>query len=295
MDAVRKQKMMVQPNSITEAHYSLSLYEKQIMLMALGELNTNLVQVEGEEIHIDLDELHERTRSTTRKDKFRERFKKSLVNLINSHLYVKIGSEHRYINWLSEARFDDNHQKIVIVLGKTVAKLFSEIRGNYTQYALLNAFLLDSNHAIRLYELALQYKPSFKEIPLISYEELKARLGLSDKYKTFNDFKKWVLEPCIKDINSKTDIRLSYTTRRTGRYVSHIQFSYYFITRELELSYKTSSDNHYTNKIKTKLVKNQQSEVRQRASNYFTTAPTVRSVNDALLEKRMKELEQKNG
>ena len=43
-----------------------------------------------------------------------------------------------------------------------------------------------------------------------------------------------MIEPIVKEINDKTDIKISFETRRTGRQVSHIKFKYKFKSKEAE-------------------------------------------------------------
>ena len=49
---------------------------------------------------------------------------------------------------------------------------------------------------------------------------------METKYKSIKDFKKYVLEPAIRDINTYSDLKASYTQRKTGRRVTHLIFHF---------------------------------------------------------------------
>ena len=51
-------------------------------------------------------------------------------------------------------------------------------------------------------------------------------LLITDKYKNFSDFKRYVIEPAIKDINEHSTMKVSYETDGTrGKKVSEITFT----------------------------------------------------------------------
>ena len=73
-----------------------------------------------------------------------------------------------------------------------------------------------------MYELLLQYvgigRREF-EIP-----KLKETLGLEGEYPDIDNFKRRVIDVSVKQINAHTDITTSYTQRKTGRNVTHLNF-----------------------------------------------------------------------
>ena len=45
---------------------------------------------------------------------------------------------------------------------------------------------------------------------ILTVEKIKFHLGLEDKYNKFYEFKRWVLEPTKKELNTLTDIYIDY-------------------------------------------------------------------------------------
>lgn len=91
--------------------------------------------------------------------------------------------------------------------------------GTGTKYISLRA-----TNAQRLYEL-LRIWTGTKEIIEYSLEEIKEYLLLQDKYKVFSDFRKWVIEPAIKELKEKELLDI-YNVEyiKTGRKVTSIKF-----------------------------------------------------------------------
>jgi len=53
----------------------------------------------------------------------------------------------------------------------------------------------------------------------------KETLGIADAYSRIESLKRSVIEPALVQINEHSDIRVSYTQRKTGRTVTHLIFS----------------------------------------------------------------------
>ena len=97
-------------------------------------------------------------------------------------------------------------------------------------YAPLNVLLiagLKSKYSIVLYELLRDYidSPKFPKLTIVEFRNLLS-VDLK-KYKNFVDFKKYVLNKAINEINEKTDITCSYKLIKSGgNKYSHIQFEF---------------------------------------------------------------------
>jgi plasmid replication initiation protein len=54
--------------------------------------------------------------------------------------------------------------------------------------------------------------------------KLKETLGLEGEYPDIDNFKRRVIDVSVAQINAHTDITTSYTQRKTGRNVTHLNF-----------------------------------------------------------------------
>ena len=105
--------------------------------------------------------------------------------------------------------------------------LFDLKEMGYLKYSLWNILRLKSKVAIKLYEI-LKVGYGLKNYTL-SLQDLKSRLGVADQktYQKYKFFKQDVLNRCLEDINSKTDIKVTYEEIRgpgRGRPVNAVRF-----------------------------------------------------------------------
>ena len=124
--------------------------------------------------------------------------------------------------WISTASYIDGDGEIQIIFAPLMIPYITRLESEFTTYRLEKIGHLSSVHAVRLYELLLQYlglgKREF-EIP-----RLKETLGMEGEYPDIDNFKKRVIDSSVKQINAHTDITTSYTQRKTGRNVTHLNF-----------------------------------------------------------------------
>ena len=125
------------------------------------------------------------------------------------------------LNWFSSISYKDGVFKF-----KVEEKLVPHIRkltGRFTHYQLKNVLSLNSQYAIRLYELLVQYLTIGER--KIEYRTLRHNIGLVDNELTqFSHFRKRVLDISQREINGKTDIRFDWEPIKKGRAIESIKF-----------------------------------------------------------------------
>lgn len=87
---------------------------------------------------------------------------------------------------------------------------------------------MSSTYSIRLYEFFAMRLGSQNNKQTFDFDLNKLRLYLdcTKKYKDFRDFNKRILIQAEKEINEKTNIKMSYKKIKTGRSVTSIKFSF---------------------------------------------------------------------
>ncbi|WP_196888949.1 replication initiation protein [Aureivirga sp. CE67] len=95
----------------------------------------------------------------------------------------------------------------------------------YTSYQLKYHLIIQSNHALRIYELLKQYEKIGSRT--LTVEEIKIVLEIEDKYKAYADFKRNVILISQKELANKTDIKFEFTEIKKRRRVHAIQFNIY--------------------------------------------------------------------
>ena len=110
---------------------------------------------------------------------------------------------------------------------------------SFTAYALVNIRFFSCTYAIRLYELLQQWSTSGQRTSEIGW--LRDILGLHDKYKSFDSFRRRVIEPALADINEYSDIHVRWQPVKKGVRVTHLSFQFSEKARDETTKRGTSS------------------------------------------------------
>ena len=107
-----------------------------------------------------------------------------------------------------------------------VVPLITRLEEQFTSYEIDQVANIDSGYAIRLYELLIQWRSAGKT-PIFELEHFRRQLGVEDeKYSRMSDFKKYVLDFAIKQINEHTDITAKYEQHKNGRTITGFTFRF---------------------------------------------------------------------
>ena len=125
--------------------------------------------------------------------------------------------------WISDKAYIDGEGIVELTFTPKVVPFITRLEKEFTSYRLEKVGKMTGAHAIRLYELLLQYLAAGqREIEL---ENLKEMLGIPGEYKAIKDLKKRVVDPALKQIKEHTDIDVSYENVKRGRTVTGFIFT----------------------------------------------------------------------
>lgn len=154
-------------------------------------------------------------------------------------------------NWLSQVEYLENQGGINIVFTPAVVEGITRIDGAidfFTKYLLSNTIKFKSVYSVRLYELITQFRnKKNKKTDFFPIDIFRKQLGIEPKqYQGMSDFKKYVLDKAVGEINEHSDLTIEYIQVKDGRTIT----GFYF---ELIIKEKT----HSKNKAKAKITENQ--------------------------------------
>jgi len=107
----------------------------------------------------------------------------------------------------------------------------SNLQGLFTKYDIKHIAMFKSKYAFMLYEFFKMRLSQVKHLDSaiykqkISVEDFKINLNLTEKYSRFNDLEKYILIVAKKNINTHSDINMSYAVTRKARTPTHIVLS----------------------------------------------------------------------
>lgn len=137
--------------------------------------------------------------------------------------------------WCEDIVYQSGKGIIEITLSKAVTdELPDAISGdddNITSYRIENSAVLDSIYAVRMYEVLNQWR-HLKTTPWISIHMLRHLFSLpSDKFTRMCDLKRLVIDKAVIMINALTTLNVTYTQKKSGREITHMQFQFHKINR----------------------------------------------------------------
>lgn len=229
---MKKQELVVKSNRLIEASYRLSLVEQQILLYAV-------CRCREEEKGLTADQP-----ITIRATEFAAQFgsdisaggvvyrqlKEAMDHLFNRWVLIhdtdpetskpRVTKTH----WISQASYVDGAGHVQLIFAPAVIPYITRLeKRELTRYKLEQIGRMTSLHAIRLYELLVQYLAAGGRS--IEVPWLKQTLHVENEYPRILDLKKRVIDVAVKQINEYSDIQVSYTQRKFGRTITHLDFN----------------------------------------------------------------------
>lgn len=138
-------------------------------------------------------------------------------------LTMENGSE-TLVGWLSRVTVNKKSGIVQIRLDDILVPFLFDLKQRFTEYRLIQILGMKSAYSVRLYELMKSY--AHQKSKTFGIDELK-HLLMVDGIKSYDDFslfRKKVLEIALKEINSLTDLTVSFETIKKGRKVEKVKF-----------------------------------------------------------------------
>ncbi|MCO4353918.1 replication initiation protein [Staphylococcus agnetis] len=208
-------------NSFVQASYSMTLDEMRVLALTLGVFDPENPTKRDFEFtvsefcqhfpDVNPDIAYTQVQNTIRKISRRWMTLRDDEYVLDEVVFV---TDRTYFK--KEGRFR-------IMFHERLMPYISELHGNYTKYQLVQIGAFTSTHSIRLYELCSQYrKTGWRQTSL---DDLKDWLQVTGKYDLYANFRKWVLEPAISEINAKSDLLVDVEPIKRGRTIVALKFT----------------------------------------------------------------------
>lgn len=220
--------LVVKSNKLIEAGFKLSLNEQRVILMAITHVRRDRP--------LSSDEVFE-VKAADFMNFFGMSQKKAYEELLDAsqrlfERYVTIDNPDpetpellsTRTRWISSIDYIPNKGKIRLMFAQKMIPYLSVLEKEFTKYKLESVSKMTSTHAIRLYELLMQWGSVGERD--VSIEWLKRQTQIEGKYAAIKDFKKNVIDIAVSQINEHTDIEVSYDQRKSGRTVTHFIFTF---------------------------------------------------------------------
>jgi plasmid replication initiation protein len=141
------------------------------------------------------------------------------------------------IRWIEKPYIEPNSGTIQIRLDKDLKPYLLHLKEQFTQYSLYFILAMRSQYSIRVYELLKSYE--YLKRCEFDIDDFKLQIG-AEKYQRHADFKRFVLDTAVNEINKYADIDVSYELVKKSRRFAGIKFK--IIKKKPGLMYKAYED-----------------------------------------------------
>lgn len=234
-----QKQLVTKDNSLIGASYSLGVVEQRLIFLAIIEAREQKTLIEaGGLLRIYVQSYAKQF--DVEKHTSYEAMKRAVEGLYEAGFaYSKLDERtgkvgHYKSRWVDKIGYIDDLGCVELVFASDVIPLITRLEARYTEYELKQVVGLQSEYAIRLYELVIQWR-SVRKTNLISLSELREKLGLVDEYKRIEAFKRRVLDLAVKQINEHTDITVEYEQHKQGRVITGFTFKFRIKTQAKKL------------------------------------------------------------
>ena len=229
------EKEVVQANPLIEARKHMNLSEMRLFLLGLQGIKPNIStdgnihDVEFHDIWVSPSQLERlfsgNTASITNLKRHIQKAFQGFIEISEENGGFSLYHIYQRMKYFPQQglliKFDDEMKPYILDI----------LNQSYTRYALKHVFPLSSEYGWRIMELLLEYQGYLKRGKSYIYRkftlsEIRFLLNVPEgKYEDrMNNFRKYVLDNPIEEINEKTVYHVWYDVCKTGRKVSGFTF-----------------------------------------------------------------------
>jgi plasmid replication initiation protein len=216
-------KVVVQHNALAEARYRLSVRAQKLLIRLLAELDQRSEDFNDIKLYLrDFAKLASGDPGDVVFTEFVDAAKQFMGRFVSITQPPVEGEQQPrglICHWISSIEKNPNEKSITFSFDKKLRPYLLGLSRNFFAFHTLHAFNLDSAYSIRLYQW-VKSRQFYRRPQQVSVEDLRFFLGTieidadgaitKESLKRYNDFKKVALQPAVREINSKTDIVISF-------------------------------------------------------------------------------------
>ena len=220
----REMQVYKRNDMIQKGRHELTLQEQRCVLYAISKIKPE--DSVFQEYTFELSDFY---KLCGLQDESYTKLKDILIGLKQKTWWVETAPNvESTVSWFNKVRTNKKSGTVTVRFDDDMMPYLLELTKNnqyYTHYQLKYILPMKSQYAVRLYELLKSYQRNNYEW-FFDVESLKKQLNC-ENYKNFYDFRRWVLDPAVAEINEFTDIKIAWEPVKEGRKVTRVTFYMY--------------------------------------------------------------------
>lgn len=220
MICLDKDLKLKQSNNLILATHRMNIQQMRLFFYACSQYQGDL------DIEVSIDDINRIL--AYQGGNQREIIKNAIPTLMQSALvHIEDENGERWSIAITDSYIKNDNKTVKFTFNKTVQKELEELRG-YTWLYLSNLIGMSSTYAVRIYEFFAMRLGSQNKKDTFDFDLNKLRIYLdcTNKLEDFRNFERTVLKKAEKEINEKTNIKMSYKKIKTGRSITNIKFTF---------------------------------------------------------------------
>lgn len=222
--------LVVKSNKLIEASYRLTLVEQQIILFAIGKAREEDTLFKSD-TPVTISAMEFAKQFGTNPTMVYRQLREAMDHLYKRTVIIrdthpKSGNPRvTETRWISDKAYIDGNGEIQITFAPRMIPYIARLEktAGYTKFWLDKIGQMTSAHAVRLYEILMQYVNA-KGPHKFGLDELKEKMQLTAEYERTDSFKRTVIDVAVKQINKFSDLKVSYENGKKGRVITHLVF-----------------------------------------------------------------------
>lgn len=221
LSEVRDYKVVKSNDLIQKSRFQLSLQEQKIILYMISKIKPDDEAFMEQEFRVL--EFCKVCGIETNSGKNYKNVKDTIKALADKSVWLTLetGTE-TLVRWINKAWVNRRSGVIKIRLDDDMRPYLLQLQERFTSYELLYTLAMKSQYSVRLYELLKSYE--YRHRKIFEIEELK-RILSAENYSRFPDFKRYVLDISMREINDLSDLAVTYEIVKDGRRYAKLDFS----------------------------------------------------------------------
>ena len=202
--------------ALINARYKLSKVQTKMILKVISLIKPN--DTDFSTYHLPLSFF-----DFMAENKNHQRISEECSKLMEKVLHIDTDDGWLKIHWFSSIEYKKKDEIIEIKIDEKLKPYLLQLKKNFKYYELQYVMKMNSEYAIRIYELCKQYERlKTREIILKKLQDL---LQVPNSMMKYPHFRQKVLEVAKKEINKYSDIEIDYTPVKRGRSTYKIIFT----------------------------------------------------------------------
>ena len=230
--------LIVKRNDLLNVSYTLSLNEQRILLGCISQVDSRLSLDKEKTFEVSVQSIKDLFGSQNASHFYTE-IKNAVDRLSERWIVIREDKRVVKLRWVYKIEYLQNEATIKLNFSPDVIPYLSEITERFTKYKLADVKDFKCIYSLRLYELFAQYQGvGNREIEV---DELRRLFELEDKYPSFGELRRSVIDKALYEINLHSNMNVTCGFRKRGRKVLAFQFAFETKIKKIDDYYERKS------------------------------------------------------